>query len=316
VVVEVDLNTESPPEGRVGLRFRVGLHFSVTDTGIGIPADKRESIFAPFTQADGSTTRLYGGTGLGLTISTQLVGLMGGRLWVESEVGQGSTFHFTAFLAQSDRLQSAERPSPKESLEGVSALTVDDSAVDRRIHEETLTNLRKRPVLVAGARAALASLEPMPPALRILLVEDHPFNQRVASVMLAKLGHLVTIAGNGREALADLADQSFDLVLMDLQMPVMDGFQTTTAIRLAEHGTGRHIPIIALTAHALKEDRDRCLDAGMDGYVSKPIQRKKLGQAIEDCIVLIRETVPAEPPPGAPGNLISGVCREPVEFVS
>jgi two-component system, sensor histidine kinase and response regulator len=274
VVVEVDLNWESPPEGRIGLRFRVGLHFSVTDTGIGIPAEKLEAIFAPFTQADGSTTRLYGGTGLGLTISTQLVRLMGGRLWVESNVGQGSTFHFTACLARPARADQSPGP------------------------------------------LAVPSSPPMARALRVLLVEDHPFNQRVASVMLAKLGHMVTIAGNGREALADLANQSFDLVLMDLQMPMMDGFQATTTIRLSEHGTGRHIPIIALTAHALKEDRDRCLEAGMDGYVSKPIQRDKLGQAIEECMLLIRETVPAEPSLGAPENPVPGVCREPVECVS
>jgi two-component system sensor histidine kinase/response regulator len=141
---------------------------------------------------------------------------------------------------------------------------------------------------------------PVPPltarAVRILMAEDNPFNQRVASLMLAKLGHVVTITGNGRAAVAALAVQSFDLVLMDLQMPEMDGFQATATIRLAEQRTGRHIPIIALTAHAMKEDRARCLDAGMDGYVSKPIQQDKLRKAIEDCVFLSRETPQGGPP--------------------
>jgi two-component system, sensor histidine kinase and response regulator len=144
------------------------------------------------------------------------------------------------------------------------------------------------------------ALAPRP--LRILMAEDNPFNQRVAALMLAKYGHLVTIVANGREAIAALGRLSFDLVLMDLQMPVMDGFQATAAIRSAEAGTARHVPIIALTAHAMKEDRDRCLEAGMDDYVSKPIQQDKLVKAIEDCVCLIRATVEAEPPAGASGS--------------
>jgi two-component system sensor histidine kinase/response regulator len=143
---------------------------------------------------------------------------------------------------------------------------------------------------------------PVVRALRILMAEDNPFNQRVASLILTKVGHEVTITENGREAIAALACQSFDLVLMDLQMPEMDGFQATAAIRSKEHGTGRHIPIIALTAHAMKEDRDRCLQAGMDGYVSKPIRQDKLRQAIEDCASLIRQTAHAGPPDGASGS--------------
>jgi two-component system, sensor histidine kinase and response regulator len=261
VLVAVDLDANTSAEDSVGLRFRVELHFTVTDTGIGIPADRQEAIFAPFTQADGSMTRLYGGTGLGLAISSQLVGLMGGRIWVESEVGRGSTFHFTAQLAR----------SPSESATAVASL---------------------------GSTPRIREPVPAPPVrpLCILVAEDNPFNQRVASLMLAKMGHEATIAVNGREAVVAAAGHSFDLVLMDLQMPEMDGFQATAAIRSAEAETGRHIPIIALTAHALKEDRDRCLAAGMDGYVTKPIEQDKLGQAIEDCVLLARETGPAQSP--------------------
>jgi two-component system sensor histidine kinase/response regulator len=408
--VVIDVGAEPATDGRVTL------HFRVIDTGIGIPADKQEAIFAPFTQADGSTTRLYGGTGLGLAISSQLAKMMEGRVWVESEVGQGSTFHFTAQVILSKRPPATE-DACLVSLQGVRVLVVDDIAVNRRILHEILTYWGIKPTLADSGQAALSCLalardagtpfsmvlldammpemdgftlaerinadptlgvavllmltsvdrqrcagrlqtvtiaaclqKPVrrvelkaailkvlgqklraaerpspggPPAsppvakpLRILMAEDNPFNQRVGSLMLAKSGHAVTIAGNGREAIAALAGQSFDLVLMDLQMPLMDGFEATAAIRTAEQVTGRHIPIIALTAHAMKEDRDRCLEAGMDGYVSKPIQQDKLRQAIEDCILLIRETVPEEPPDGAQGNPIPGVCREPVECVS
>jgi two-component system, sensor histidine kinase and response regulator len=385
--VVIDVDSEPGPGGEVRL------HFRVIDTGIGIPADKQEAIFAPFTQADGSTTRIYGGTGLGLAISSQLGNLMGGRVWVESEVGRGSTFHFTALLALSQSPQAIE-DACLVSLQGIRVLVVDDIAVNRRILDEILTYWGITPTLADSGQAALTCLEQArdagtpfsmvlldammpgmdgftlaerinadptlggkvllmltsvdrqrcaerlrtvtiaaclqkpvrqvelraailrvlgqkpraaeqpspvgrtaPPLvagpLRILIAEDNPFNQRVVSLMLAKSGHVVTITSNGNEAITALAGQTFNLVLMDLQMPVMDGFQATAAIRLTEHGTGRHIPIIALTAHAMKEDRDRCLEAGMDGYVSKPIQQDKLRQAIEDCIVLSRESVPA-----------------------
>ena len=275
----------------------------MTDTGIGIPADKRESIFAPFTQVDGSTTRLYGGTGLGLSISSQLVHLMGGRLWVESAVGQGSTFHFTAYVAQRDRLRSAEETSPQQRRDGAGVQVVAALGTTSRADQKP-------------GPLAMPLRQPMARTVRILLAEDHAFNQRVASLMLAKLGHVVTFAANGREAIAALARQSFDLVMMDLQMPVMDGFEATAAIRSAEQGTPRHIPIIALTAHAMKEDRQRCLEAGMDGYVSKPIQRDELRQAIEDCMLLFRETVPDEPPDREPEKPTPEVSRKPFECAS
>jgi two-component system, sensor histidine kinase and response regulator len=292
VIVYVDLGEETPAEGNVRL------HCRVTDTGIGIPADRLEAIFAPFTQADGSTTRNYGGTGLGLAISSQLVRLMNGRLWVESEFGRGSTFHFTLRLARSGAVRSVEPASPERRLERTTLLAVDDgNPVNGPIEP-------KASVLAAPGQPPRALHEPSPliliptspapPTLRILMAEDNPFNQRVASLMLAKLGHVVTATSNGREAVAALAGQSFDLILMDLQMPMMDGFQATAAIRSTENGTGRHIPIIAVTAHAMKEDRQRCLEAGMDGYVSKPIDQDKLREAIEDSVSLIREPPPVE----------------------
>ena len=157
-----------------------------------------------------------------------------------------------------------------------------------------------------------SSQRPLVRPLRILMAEDNKFNQRVVVLMLAKSGHTVTIAVNGREAVAALGRQSFDLVLMDLQMPEMDGFQATAAIRSAEAGTARHIPIIALTAHAMKEDRDRCLEAGMDDYLSKPIQQDKLHRAIEDCVLPIRETAEAEPPACAsasPMDVVAALAR-------
>jgi two-component system, sensor histidine kinase and response regulator len=380
VTVGVDLDVE-PRAGS-----EVGLHFQITDTGIGIPADRRRAVFAPFTQADGTSTRRYGGTGLGLAISSQLVELMGGRLWVESEVGQGSTFHFTAYLEQCQAQLTAEPSLPEECLKGKRVLVVDDNAFSRRFLGETLTAWRMKPTLADSADAAIGIIEraretrtpfavvltddsmpgmsgftlaeriqadpdhvedvilmltsnpgrepclkrgdavwnclqkpihpfdlkaailllpgqrpsdeevsvrvdptvPAPPAtaLKILVAEDHPFNQRVVSLMLAKLGHLATIADDGRVAVTKFSRGSFDVVLMDLQMPEMDGFEATAAIRAAEAGTGRHIPIIALTAHAMNGDCARCLDAGMDGYLSKPVQLEKLRQAIQECVFL------------------------------
>jgi signal transduction histidine kinase/CHASE3 domain sensor protein len=228
-------------EGAVG-RFAV-LHFAVCDTGVGIAAEKLGTIFDPFVQADGSTTRLYGGTGLGLAISTRLTQLMGGRLWAESEVGQGSTFHFTVRLAQ-------------PSAAGAGAA---DGAAP-----------------VAG--------EPPLPRLRILLAEDNRVNQRVGVALLTKRGHTVEVAGNGREAVAAADARPFDLVLMDVQMPEMDGLEATRRIRERERATGQHLPIIALTAHAMKGDRERCLDAGMDEYVTKPLQAEPLLRTIREVL--------------------------------
>jgi CheY-like chemotaxis protein len=195
-------------------------------------------------------------------------------------------------------LTSPDERGPTRQIQG-SALAV---CLQKPIRQAEL----KAAILLALGKPPEADQRPSPDAVRvptpmarsvrILVAEDNPFNQRVASLMLAKLGHVVTITGNGRAAVAALAVQSFDLVLMDLQMPEMDGFQATATIRLAEQRTGRHIPIIALTAHAMKEDRARCLEAGMDGYVSKPIQQDDLRKAIDDCVFLIRETPQGGPP--------------------
>jgi two-component system, sensor histidine kinase and response regulator len=355
---------------------RVRLHFSVTDTGIGIPDDKHATIFEAFSQADGSTTRRFGGTGLGLTISSTLVHLMGGRIWVESEVGHGSTFHFSATFPL------AEVPSRdyEPVLVGLPVLVVDDNEVNRRILCEVLTRWRMKPFAVASGPAALTALAdasrrgrpfalvlldanmpgmdgfavaaqmvarpefggatimmltssgqfadstrgrelgirgyltkpirqtdlfdairrtlgPSPtrhadadvidrgnaPAVhaRVLLAEDNLVNQRVASGLLTRRGHTVHVANNGVEALAALESSSFDVVLMDVQMPDMGGIEATRAIRAREAITGERIRIIALTAHAMQGDRERYLASGMDGYLCKPVDQAALFAAVE-----------------------------------
>ncbi len=215
------------------------LHFAVRDTGIGIPADKQQRIFEAFTQADGSTTREYGGTGLGLTICTQLVQLMRGQMWVESAVGQGSTFHCTV------RCGVQRQPAPERTL------------VTRHTGREARRSLR------------------------ILIAEDNVVNQRLAARLLEKQGHSVTVVDGGLATLATLAQQPFDLVLMDVQMPEMDGLEATAAIRAQEQETGRHLPIIALTSHAMQGDQERCFAAGVDAYISKPMQVDELYAVID-----------------------------------
>ncbi len=218
-------------------------HFSVADTGIGISADKQKLIFEAFTQSDSSTTRQYGGTGLGLSISSQLVALMGGTIWVESQPGQGSTFHFKVRLG-------LQKPVARDTV------TVAPPAV---LH-----------LLGEGQRR-----------LKILLAEDNLVNQKVAVRLLEKKGHTVVVTESGKKALDVWRNQPFDLILMDVQMPEMDGFETTAIIREQEKSGATHIPIIAMTAHAMVGDRERCLAAGMDDYVSKPIRAADLFAALE-----------------------------------
>jgi signal transduction histidine kinase/CheY-like chemotaxis protein len=218
------------------------LSVQVHDTGIGIPAEKLNIVFQPFTQADGSMTRRYGGTGLGLTITAQLVRLMGGEITVQSELGRGTTFSFTVKLGM----------PPVQEPPG-------------------------RDVAPVGGRGA----EPSTEKLRVLVAEDNLVNQRLIGRLLQKWGHDVTIVSSGEQAVEATAGTPFDLVLMDVQMPGMDGFEATQAIRLREAATGApHLTIIAITAHAMKGDRERCLEAGMDGYVSKPVEAAELHRTI------------------------------------
>ena len=362
------------------------LHITVSDTGVGIPEEKRELIFAPFSQADTSTTRKYGGTGLGLTISTRLVEMMGGKIWLDSEVGRGSQFHFTARVGLTDAKEiKIGTIAPPEVLRGSRVLIVDDNRTNRRILEGMLSRwemisvsveegqealnalsgaraagqpfslvltdmhmpkmdgftlieqIRKRPELATATIMMLTSaghrgdaarcqdlgvsaylLKPIrqselreaiarvlgahvqngaiplitrfslhdgrdPAAsLRVLLAEDNAVNQRLAVRLLEKRGHHVVVAGNGAEALAAMEKQDFDLVFMDVQMPEMDGLEATAVIRGKEKISGRHQPIIALTAHAMKGDREKCISGGMDGYLTKPIRPQELDDVLED----------------------------------
>ncbi|HXS93665.1 MAG TPA: PAS domain S-box protein [Candidatus Limnocylindrales bacterium] len=215
----------------------VNAHFAVSDTGIGIADSAKDQIFQAFVQADGSHSRRYGGTGLGLTICSRLAALMGGRVWVESEAGKGSTFHLTVGLGSSN--QSPVR------------------------HPEEGT-----------AQCSIRSL-------RVLLAEDNPVNRRVAFLLLKREGHSVAEASNGVEAVAAMGRENFDIVLMDVQMPEMDGYDATKEIRARENGTGTHVPIVALTAHAMSGAREICLSAGMDDYLSKPIAIKELREVLK-----------------------------------
>ena len=226
---------------------RVVLHFSVADTGIGIPAEKQRRIFEAFGQADTSTTRKYGGTGLGLSISKQLVELMGGRIWVESELGRGSTFHFTAQFDLDEPGREKIQAAPTK----------------------------------ARASAARKGSRHVKHPLRVLVAEDNPVNQQLVVQLLSRRGHTVVVAENGLEAIASLERHPFDLVLMDVQMPEMGGLEATQAIREKEKSTGRHIPIFAMTAHAMQGDRERCEASGMDGYLTKPIEPKTFVETIE-----------------------------------
>jgi signal transduction histidine kinase/CheY-like chemotaxis protein len=252
VGLSVGVDSRTPAELR--------LHFVVTDTGVGIALEKQKLIFEAFSQADGSTARKFGGTGLGLSICSHLVELMGGKIWVESALGQGSSFHFTAVLGAGNPVtETGSAAAPAQSavlcapvVEFASAVLVTDQAVQKEKKQ-----------------------------LRILLAEDNAINQKIACHVLEKQGHHVTVAADGRQALSALDQAHFDVVLMDVQMPEMDGFETTGAIRARERGTGVHLPIIAMTAHAMKGDRERCIAAGMDSYISKPLGIKELIELLE-----------------------------------
>ncbi|MEW6750324.1 MAG: two-component regulator propeller domain-containing protein [Candidatus Latescibacterota bacterium] len=257
----------SCPEG--GAADRVTLRFGVRDTGIGIPADKLGGLFAAFTQVDASTTRRYGGTGLGLAVSRQLVELMGGTIGVESEEGKGSLFHFTVVLAPSP--ERAPAPRAPDELPGVAAQPV-----------------------AAGCLSGV----------RVLLVEDNPVNQRLAVILLEQAGCAVSVAANGQEALEAVSAQEFDAVLMDLQMPELDGYEATRRMR----ELGLAVPILAMTASAMSGDRERCLGAGMNDYVSKPIAREELFGTLSRWTTPRGQPSPALPPaaegtPAALGSL-------------
>ena len=384
--------------GEVALKVQVEsgsesiLQFTISDTGIGISLDKQSAIFEPFSQADTSTSRKYGGTGLGLTISKRIVALMNGKMWLESEVGKGSQFHFTAQMAAS-HISPAEKATSTEGLKDVRILVVDDNRTNRRILEGLLKRWEMNPTCASSGEEALvflatasksgepfsliisdlhmpnlngfdlierirkqglstavvmmlssdgrqgdvhrcqelgiaayllkpirqselresiskvlgvahssgrasvvmqlpspddgASLRP----LSILVAEDNAVNQRLAQRLLEKRGHRVVIAGNGREVLAVMEKDSFNLVLMDMQMPEMNGIDATAAIRELEKTSGRHQHIIALTANAMTGDRERCIAAGMDGYLSKPIRLPELDDILKNCVKTTQEDI-------------------------
>ncbi len=372
IVVEVTPQEEDscvPPNGHASLRI------SVSDTGVGIPREQQAKVFDAFTQADSSTTRKFGGTGLGLAITARLIEIMGGRIWVESEVGRGTTFHSTVRLAVAGN-QSHRQPATLGQLSGLRVLVVDDNTTNRRILAELLKNWRMHPTEAASGDEALAAVDqatkdgreiqivlldyhmpgmdglvlatrlhekfqprpcpmillsssvggldserlramgitrfmpkpviaselmnamlnefgvplaaatPEPAALpmlaprRILLAEDNPVNQKVVLGFLGRWEQEVVVAQNGQEAVEISAREPFDLVLMDVQMPVLDGYQATAQIRARERTAGGHLPIIAMTAEAMKGDRERCLAAGMDDYLSKPIDTAALYRAL------------------------------------
>jgi signal transduction histidine kinase/CheY-like chemotaxis protein len=358
------------------------LHFTVADTGIGIAVAQQKAIFGAFMQADTSTTRTYGGTGLGLSISASLVSMLGGEMWLNSDVGRGSEFHFTLPGRVVQEGKSRTRaPLSADNLSDVRVLIVDDNRTNQRILEAMMKRWQVRTKSVDGGRQALTQLasahesgesyqlvltdmhmpemdgfglveeirrsadlsllvvmmltsaghqhdvvrcrnlgivsylfkpireaellsailtaigKPVPVTrpesilsernwpvcgerLQILLAEDNRINQAVAIRTLEKMGHSVVLATDGREALSLLKAERFDLILMDIQMPEMDGLTATREIRNGEKRTGSHIPIIAMTAHNMSGDRERCLESGMDGYVAKPIKFQELAEAI------------------------------------
>jgi signal transduction histidine kinase/CheY-like chemotaxis protein len=252
---EVSLQVE--PLG-LSLENEVLLRFSVTDSGIGIPAERQAAIFQPFYQADHSITRRFGGTGLGLAIASELVGLMGGQLNVQSD-GQGSVFSFQVRFGVSEDQTQAIAQLAKAVAQSGSGRTVE------------LVRVVKKPRSVTRS-------------LRVLVAEDNPVNQLVVTRLMEKQGHTVTVAASGEQAIAALDRDTFDVILMDIHMPEVDGIQATRMIRASEQETGRHIPIIAVTAFAMKGDAEKCLEAGMDAYISKPIKASELFLKIKQLV--------------------------------
>jgi signal transduction histidine kinase/CheY-like chemotaxis protein len=248
--VRVDVSVESITNDRAGLQI------SIRDTGIGIALDQQEGLFQEFQQAHTSGRRLYGGTGLGLAVSKSIVTLMGGTIGLKSMPGEGTTITFLAYFDLSTASQPAMPIPSEEDLRGMATLIVDDNATD-----DNATH--RRPAL----------------SLKILLAEDNLVNQRVAMSMLGKMGHRITLATNGLEALDQWRQGDFDLILMDVQMPEMTGLQATIQIR-GEEAIGAHVPIVAMTASAMSEERDRCLAAGMDDFISKPVSYKVIEEMI------------------------------------
>jgi CheY-like chemotaxis protein len=226
------------------------LRFEVIDTGIGIPADRQKILFSPFTQMDSSTTRQYGGTGLGLAISRQLAELMGGNIGLQSEVGKGSTFWFTATFEK--------QPTGSESRDKTSSRIGDEGDIDRFAAKTFISRGGKRKI-------------------RILVAEDNPVNQKVAQAMLKKMGLETDVVANGQQAVNALQTIPYDLVLMDCHMPEMDGFEATRVIRQeGSKAQNPGIPIIAMTAATMQGDRERCIQAGMNEFIAKPVQQKEL----------------------------------------
>jgi CheY-like chemotaxis protein len=232
----------------------IALHFAVRDTGLGIPKEKLDEVFQPFRQSDTSTTRKFGGSGLGLTISSEMVRMMRGHIWVDSTPGRGSTFHFTVQLRHGAplALPPVETPSAE----------VKSSTHERDSQDDWKSAPRVRP-------------------LRVLVADDHLANRQLVTSVLRSRGHHCAEATNGEEAIAACEANPFDVVLMDVQMPVLDGFQATAAIRRREESTRTHLPIVALTAHAMAGDREKCLAAGMDSYLAKPIRPRQLVEMVE-----------------------------------
>jgi len=246
----------------------ISLHFSVRDTGIGIPAEKMDEIFQAFRQADASTTRNYGGSGLGLTISSELVRMMRGQLWADSTPDVGTTFHFTVKL----------RPGAPLAL---------PPAHPSLTTEQTPPAGSRSPPSPADWKSA-----PRVRPLHVLIADDHLANRQLVTTVLRSRGHHCSEASDGREAIEYWREGDFDVVLMDVQMPILDGFQATTVIRRREEGTRSHVPIIALTAHAMAGDREKCLAAGMDAYLAKPIRPRQLVALIES----VADLKPPQPP--------------------